>query len=169
VTDGAALAGRAFEFQTAVEFVPIRGAAKVATATIINADGTVVVLAPSDAAAKKAEDQFGLLTPSHEWAGFQSPPMPIPAGRGSRGATFDVRYQVCSTTDPLGAGWFADDTDDLYGAHVKPAYAVFGSLGFDSQGACIDARVRDNCAGLTGQERADCVHQQARACQQQNP
>ncbi len=177
MTDESALSARPWNFQTAVEAVADPGAVLRATARITDPTGAPVLvggvaltLAPMPAVADEARSAFGTLTPGHRWVGFQSsPPMPFPAGPGVRRAEYRVEYQVCGSSNPLGGGWFGDDSDEVYGTRVTEAYAVFGSLGYDSRGRCVADRIRQNCSGLSGAERAACAHEQSRACGEQNP
>lgn len=63
----------------------------------------------------------------------------------------------------VGAGWWPEGNSVAYDLTISGCEVV---VTYPNLGQCISSRIKDNCSGLTGSDRKDCVDEQIGWCQE---
>ncbi|MBL8857965.1 MAG: hypothetical protein JNL28_05645 [Planctomycetes bacterium] len=87
--------------------------------------GAVLTLVPSAAVKAKVTAERGLLSPLHEWAGFESNlALDPPNTEGTTSTVYVITFTWMGPVLAQGAVWCSNNDDDLYGNPVYDGYQV---------------------------------------------
>jgi hypothetical protein len=119
------------QIQSGSQYVtPVPGLIPTATITDPNGNpiivnGAILSLVYSPAVTAKVTMERGVISPAHQWAGFESNVMIDPSNQnGFSSAVYVVTFSWPVPVGPDGAVWCSNNSDDLYG------HTVYDGFGF---------------------------------------